>query len=68
MGLTGNCISITAGVLKKCTWIHAVCNLLVNSYKRLVPGYDKAPCYIAWSGNSFTINPLNHLQEDYRWI
>lgn len=29
----------------------AVCNPLVNSYKRLVPGYE-APSYIAWSGKN----------------
>ncbi len=34
----------------------AVCNPLGKPYKRLVPGYE-APCYIAWSGKCFTINP-----------
>jgi glutamine synthetase len=29
----------------------AVTNPLVNSYKRLVPGYE-APCYIAWSASN----------------
>ncbi|MBU8905808.1 type I glutamate--ammonia ligase [Desertibacillus haloalkaliphilus] len=29
----------------------AVINPLVNSYKRLVPGYE-APCYIAWSASN----------------
>jgi glutamine synthetase len=39
-GLMGNVKSFTA-----------VTNPLVNSYKRLVPGYE-APCYIAWSASN----------------
>lgn len=37
-----------AGVLNHAKGFTAVCNPTVNSYKRLVPGYE-APCYIAWS-------------------
>lgn len=37
-----------AGVLKHVKEFCAVTNPLVNSYKRLVPGYE-APVYIAWS-------------------
>ncbi|MBF0746074.1 type I glutamate--ammonia ligase [Gemella sp. 19428wG2_WT2a] len=37
-----------AGVLKHARAFTAVCNPTVNSYKRLVPGYE-APCYVAWS-------------------
>ncbi len=29
----------------------AILNPLVNSYKRLVPGYE-APCYVAWSSSN----------------
>lgn len=36
------------GLLKNVRGITAICNPLVNSYKRLVPGYE-APVYIAWS-------------------
>jgi glutamine synthetase len=36
------------GVLKNIRSITAVTNPLVNSYKRLVPGYE-APVYLAWS-------------------
>jgi glutamine synthetase len=36
------------GLLKNVRGITALCNPLVNSYKRLVPGYE-APVYIAWS-------------------
>lgn len=38
-----------AGVMKHALSFTAVTNPTVNSYKRLVPGYE-APSYIAWSG------------------
>lgn len=37
-----------AGVLEHVPAICALTNPLVNSYKRLVPGYE-APCYTSWS-------------------
>ncbi|MCK4267788.1 MAG: glutamine synthetase, partial [Actinomycetia bacterium] len=37
-----------AGILKHAKEITAVCNQWVNSYKRLVPGYE-APVYMCWS-------------------
>ncbi|ULT58689.1 type I glutamate--ammonia ligase [Neobacillus drentensis] len=37
-----------AGILKHAPAFTAVTNPTVNSYKRLVPGYE-APCYVAWS-------------------
>jgi len=37
-----------AGILTHAPGITAVANPLVNSYKRLVPGYE-APVYISWS-------------------
>jgi glutamine synthetase len=40
--------SYIAGILKHAAEITAVCNQWVNSYKRLVPGYE-APVYICWS-------------------
>jgi glutamine synthetase len=38
-----------AGVLKHIKAISCISNPLVNSYKRLIPGYE-APVYITWSG------------------
>ncbi|GAA5415192.1 glutamine synthetase [Paraliobacillus ryukyuensis] len=38
-----------AGIIKHALNFTAVTNPTVNSYKRLVPGYE-APCYVAWSG------------------
>ena len=40
-----------AGVLKHVQGFTAVTNPTVNSYKRLVPGYE-APCYVAWSAQN----------------
>lgn len=47
-GLSKEAYSFMAGILKHIDGITAITNPLVNSYKRLVPGYE-APCYIAWS-------------------
>lgn len=40
-----------AGLMKHARSFTAITNPTVNSYKRLVPGYE-APCYIAWSGRN----------------
>jgi glutamine synthetase len=40
-----------AGLIENVKNFTAVTNPLVNSYKRLVPGYE-APCYIAWSASN----------------
>lgn len=47
-GLSDEAFGFIAGILAHVRGITAVANPLVNSYKRLVPGYE-APCYIAWS-------------------
>ena len=51
--LSDTAYSFIAGVLKHVAGITAVTKPLVNSYKRLVPGYE-APCYIAWSASNRT--------------
>jgi len=43
--------SYIAGALKNARGFSAVTNPLVNSYKRLVPGYE-APVYAAWSASN----------------
>ena len=47
-GLSDTCRYFIAGVLKHAPAISAITGPTVNSYKRLVPGYE-APVYIAWS-------------------
>lgn len=49
-----------AGLLEHARAYTAVCNPLVNSYKRLVPGYE-APVYVAWSGRNRS--PLIRIPE-----
>jgi glutamine synthetase len=48
LGLSEDAYQFIAGITKNIKSITAVTNPIVNSYKRLVPGYE-APCYIAWS-------------------
>ena len=50
-GLSKECYSFIAGLLHHVKGMAAVTNPLVNSYKRLVPGYE-APCYLAWSASN----------------
>ena len=46
--LSGTAKQFLAGILDHAPAITAVTNPTVNSYKRLVPGYE-APVYVAWS-------------------
>ena len=46
--LSGEAKSYLAGLLKHAQEITSVCNQWVNSYKRLVPGYE-APVYVSWA-------------------
>lgn len=47
-GLSETAMQFLAGIIKHAKAFTAVTNPTVNSYKRLVPGYE-APCYVAWS-------------------
>ena len=47
-GLSKEAYSFMAGIMKHIKGMTVLTNPLVNSYKRLVPGYE-APVYIAWS-------------------
>jgi glutamine synthetase len=48
LGLSQEAYWFIGGLLKHMKGLAAITNPLVNSYKRLVPGYE-APIYIAWS-------------------
>jgi glutamine synthetase len=48
MKLSTVCRQFIAGILNQAIGFTAICNPTVNSYKRLVPGYE-APVYISWS-------------------
>ena len=50
-GLSREAYAFIAGLLKHVRGMAAITNPLVNSYKRLVPGYE-APCYLAWSASN----------------
>ena len=50
-GLSKEAYSFIAGLLAHVKGMCAVTKPLVNSYKRLVPGYE-APCYLAWSASN----------------
>ncbi len=51
LGLSKDAYSFIAGVMEHIKGITSFANPLVNSYKRLVPGYE-APVYISWSASN----------------
>jgi len=51
LGLSDTAYKFIAGLLYHAKALALVTNPLVNSYKRLVPGYE-APVYIAWSAKN----------------
>jgi len=51
LGLSETAKHYLAGILLHARGFTAITNPLVNSYKRLVPGYE-APCYVAWSAKN----------------
>lgn len=50
-GLSDVAYSFIAGLMEHMRGMAAITNPIVNSYKRLVPGYE-APTYIAWSATN----------------
>lgn len=50
-GLSDVAYQFIAGLLNHAQAYTAVCNPIVNSYKRLTPGFE-APVYVAWSGTN----------------
>lgn len=51
LGLSTEARQYMAGILRHARAFAAITNPTVNSYKRLVPGYE-APCYVAWSASN----------------
>ena len=51
LGLSREAYYFIGGLLKHMQGMTAITNPLINSYKRLVPGYE-APVYIAWSATN----------------
>lgn len=51
--LSQTAYAFIAGILEHAKGFTAITNPLVNSYKRLVPGYE-APCYCSWSASNRT--------------
>lgn len=51
LGLSKEAYYFIGGILKHVKGMAAITNPLVNSYKRLVPGYE-APVYVAWSAKN----------------
>lgn len=53
LGLSSTAMQFMAGILDHAPALTAIANPIVNSYKRLVPGFE-APVYIAWSAQNRT--------------
>ncbi len=53
MGLSNTAYQFIAGIMEHMKGMAAITNPIVNSYKRLIPGYE-APVYIAWSSTNRT--------------
>ncbi len=51
LGLSQEAYYFIGGIMKHMKGMSVITNPLVNSYKRLVPGYE-APIYIAWSATN----------------
>jgi glutamine synthetase len=53
-GLSKTCRRWLTGILTHARSFCAITNPTVNSYKRLVPGYE-APCYVSWSQHNRSV-------------
>lgn len=51
LGLSQEAYYFIGGVMKHMKGMTVITNPLINSYKRLIPGYE-APVYVAWSGTN----------------
>ncbi|WP_292490307.1 glutamine synthetase beta-grasp domain-containing protein [Methanoculleus sp. 10] len=49
--LSETCMHFVGGLLRHARAVTRVANPTINSYKRLVPGYE-APCYVSWSASN----------------
>ena len=66
--LSDDALSYVAGVLKHAKAITAITNPTINSYKRLVPGFE-APMYIAWSFQNRSPHPGPAKRDSLRvWV
>lgn len=54
MGLSFVCRQWLTGILTHAQGFCAITNPCVNSFKRLVPGYE-APCYVSWSEHNRSV-------------
>lgn len=61
LGLSQEAYYFVGGLLKHIKSMAAITNPLVNSYKRLIPGFE-APVYIAWSATNRS--PLIRIPSD----
>lgn len=50
-GLSKTCTDWISGILSHANGFCLITNPIVNSYKRIVPGFE-APCYISWSDSN----------------
>jgi len=51
LGLSQDAYHFIAGLIERSKGMTAITNPLVNSYKRLIPGFE-APAYVAWSAKN----------------
>ena len=50
-GLSSTCLDWISGIIAHAKGFCFITNPIINSYKRIVPGFE-APCYISWSDSN----------------